>query len=453
MTESKLAAVLDHLRRMVNPLRVTESDHCLLAQFLASRDEAAFAALLGCPIGTVQSRLARGRKLLQKRLADRGLALSTGGLAIYLTGQTAMAALPAKLFGSTLSAAAQYASGKALSAVVPTSIVMLVNFGLKATALTKLLWISASILGLGLLAGGVGLAARNLEIGISGPPVANQRPRAESTELAAQKPSQDSLGDPLPPGAVARLGTVRFNHGDGLSSLHYSSDGKTLLSLQQSGKTTLHFYDLNEGKEVRVIDLDPRYSLIRRAALSPDGQYAALPLHDAVHVFETATGGKRFHTNNQGGDVQFVTFSGDSKTLIQSGKGGVLEVWDAANGKPLKSFTQSPVAQVLATSPNGRWLATLEHHTYAIDKLLDKDAIHLWDLQKGKEARVFTKRGWFMRIFFTPDSKRLLASNCIMGEGYTSLGWDLSSGQEIHNPVPDLLFARAFIRMDWPKTP
>src|SRR5207248_10823952 len=84
------------------------------------------------------------------------------------------------------------------------------------------------------------------------------------------------------------------------------------------------------------------------------------------------------------------------------------------------------------------------HHTYAIDKVLDNDVIHLWYLQEGKEARALTKRGWFMRIFFTPDSKRLLASNCTIGEGYSSLGWDVNSGQEVNNPVPDLLFARAF---------
>jgi hypothetical protein len=130
--------------------------------------------------------------------------------------------------------------------------------------------------------------------------------------------------------------------------------------------------------------------------------------------------------------------------LIQSGKNGVLEVWDVAGGKRLKQLTQSPAAHVLATSPDGRWLATLEHHTGAIDKLLEKDVIHLWDLRDGKKVREFTQKGWFMRIFFTPDSNRLLACNCVMGDRYFSLGWDLSTGKEVDNPVPYLLFASAF---------
>src|SRR5262249_59699033 len=46
-----------------------------------------------------------------------------------------------------------------------------------------------------------------------------------------ERPAHADLhGDLLPEGAVARLGTVRFNHGDGLDSLLFSAGGKTVVS-------------------------------------------------------------------------------------------------------------------------------------------------------------------------------------------------------------------------------
>src|SRR5438132_6581372 len=61
-------------------------------------------------------------------------------------------------------------------------------------------------------------------------------------------PRIDQLGDPLPEGALARLGTTRFRHG-GRELLGFSADGKTLLFADGG---SLHLMDAASGKETRV---------------------------------------------------------------------------------------------------------------------------------------------------------------------------------------------------------
>ena len=58
-------------------------------------------------------------------------------------------------------------------------------------------------------------------------------------------PRMDLYGDPLPEGAVSRLGTVRFNHGGWLDSLFFAPGGKTLIS---AGSGKIRIWDAASGK-------------------------------------------------------------------------------------------------------------------------------------------------------------------------------------------------------------
>jgi RNA polymerase sigma factor (sigma-70 family) len=115
------------------------------------------ARQLGWPQGTLAGRLARGRRLLARRLASRGVVLSAGSLAAVVSQHAASAAVPAPLMGSTVTAAVAIAAGPATAAgAVPARVAILTDGVLNAMVLSKLKTATAGLLLIALLCGTAG---------------------------------------------------------------------------------------------------------------------------------------------------------------------------------------------------------------------------------------------------------------------------------------------------------
>ncbi len=67
-----------------------------------------------------------------------------------------------------------------------------------------------------------------------------------------QKPTLDKYGDPLPPGAIARLGTLRFVHMGGLTSVAVSPDDK-LVASGVNANAKIRLWNAETGKVLREI--------------------------------------------------------------------------------------------------------------------------------------------------------------------------------------------------------
>jgi RNA polymerase sigma factor (sigma-70 family) len=148
-----------------------------------ARREAALQ--LGLPEGTLSAHLARGRKLLHKRLVRRGVSLGVGPFA-GLPRQIAVATVPERLAGSTVQAALGYMAGGALTGAVPATVAALVEGGLKMMFLTRLvLWVATiSAVGMAALAAGVAWSA--IPTGPGEPPTAQVTPKAENRPAAGK---------------------------------------------------------------------------------------------------------------------------------------------------------------------------------------------------------------------------------------------------------------------------
>jgi RNA polymerase sigma factor (sigma-70 family) len=155
----------------------------------------AAARQLDWPVGTVKGRLARARDLLRPRLARRGLALTTAGLAAVLAGSAVPAAVPPALLARTLPAAVSFAAGGPSAGGVASAHAVALAKGALQTMTTKtlmpvvVLLLAAGLAGLG-SALGTGVARQ----GSPQAPTAGARPPAPKERAAELQPGPEVNG-------------------------------------------------------------------------------------------------------------------------------------------------------------------------------------------------------------------------------------------------------------------
>jgi RNA polymerase sigma factor (sigma-70 family) len=122
---------------------------------LEGKTRAEAAKLIGCPDGTVATRLVKARSLLAKSLTRRGVTLSAGGVSLLLGHGAVSAEVSAALLTSTIKAASSFAAGPASAAgVVPVAVVALTEGVLKTMSRNQIRTIALLLLTAGLLTGG-----------------------------------------------------------------------------------------------------------------------------------------------------------------------------------------------------------------------------------------------------------------------------------------------------------
>ncbi len=203
---------------------------------------------------------------------------------------------------------------------------------------------------------------------------------------------KDLYGDPLPPGAVARFGTVRWRVASGCPLLAFGPDGKTVLSVDSSG----------------------------------------------VAVWETSTGRRLRHFGRFPGEFRAAAVSRDGRLVALAGKAlnfrdNLYCVWDTLAGKPVARWTETDIpgtggdVAALAFAPDGAALAV---------RYYGSSGVTLWDVRTGKRTRrlgrYYKPRQWQGGIrpspgtlAFTPDGKLLIAA----GEYSPACTWDLATGR------------------------
>jgi WD40 repeat protein len=240
-------------------------------------------------------------------------------------------------------------------------------------------------------------------------------------------PRMDLHGDPLPRGALARLGTVRLRHNSAIRSLAYSPDGKTIASGCHDG--LVHLWDVKTGKKIAQFGERQAvgfHSLDGQVvAFAPDGQTIAATGREGVKLWNIAGGTYRELKDDEAS--LFIAFSPDGKLLgVKTNRGG-LRIWDVAAGRKVRRLEDhqdgiGPPAYALTFSPDSTLVASAG----------EDSILRLWNVRTGELIRQF--KGHKDRIgvvAFLPDGKSLVSASW----DETLRHWDVSTGRELRRIV------------------
>jgi WD40 repeat protein len=267
--------------------------------------------------------------------------------------------------------------------------------------------------------------------------------------MSAEPPAvvrTDRYGDPLPPRALLRLGTVRLrNQGrsfafspdgkriasactDGfvrildvatgrehrrLSGFQYprcvvySPDGKLLAVKDFEDSTVIHLWDTTTSKRVRKwSSLKPEQPVeLPGLAFSPDGKFLAVGEDDAgITLWNVATGDKVRRLDKCKGKHDAIVFLPDSKRLLVANHDGVVGLWDT-HGRQLRKFdTKLPKPSALVVSPDGKALVLGDSR--AVPKQdWPAGLLSVWDIATGQERRRAETPSTVAGIALSPDGK------------------------------------------------
>ncbi len=231
----------------------------------------------------------------------------------------------------------------------------------------------------------------------------------------------DFQGDPLPRGALARLGTLRLRHADPVTAMVFTPDSRTLASAsggEWNRDSTIRLWAVPGGREIRRL-MGHRNGIFC-LALSPDGKrLASGDKGGEIRIWDVATGQKLTSFSAGHHSVRSLAFAPDGQTLASSGAD--IHLWDIATAKQLRAFKghQKEVRTVVFTADGRKLVSGGEDHT-----------VRLWDVATGKEIRQFGERqqGKGMGTALSPDGKVIASAD---GGGVHL--WDFATGRQIGN--------------------
>jgi RNA polymerase sigma factor (sigma-70 family) len=400
-SHENLALLDEELGRLPEKYRLPVVLCCLEGR---TQDEA--AALLGWTPGSVKGRLERSRRRLKERLIRRGVTLAV------MAG--ASLALERPLLAESLRATVLRLAGDGGRASPP---VLALADGVRPCVFTagwKAILVVAVV---GLAGAGIGLAS--LAHRPEPPPSADNKPSA---------PKAERDGDPLPQGAVTRLGSSRLRIGNGAFAL--TPDERAIVTVTPQG--IVRRFDAKTGRllERREIadrgDADPRGQ--SHAHLSRDGRLVAI-VDRRVTVWDVATGQMIFRREST--QKRRTCFGGLSPD------GGLLALVEYEGGggsKPALRVFNMKTGQM-------RGIGTLEYNFYGVYFSADGERavvpqvsaetreapLSYFDVKAGKELWRLPHKGGTLAI--TPDGKTVLSAVYNGGMGFQIIETDSETGK------------------------
>jgi WD40 repeat protein len=229
--------------------------------------------------------------------------------------------------------------------------------------------------------------------------------------LAAVAAGEDSPGrEPLPPHALARLGSRWLRHHDSVEALAFSPDGKLLASVAKDGSVLVS--DVPGGAPVASFSVEDVRA--QAVAWSGSGRVVASHIDGKIRTWDVKTGTRRHEI---GGPRYGAAFSPDGSLLAGARDDArTLAIYEPFGKKDPRQVGPSKGVKssigMFAVSRDGAALAvSTEGATYIVDVTSGRT---LHELEAGRSAV----------LAFGADGTKLYTS-----DGRTIHGWDVEKGK------------------------
>ena len=240
------------------------------------------AQQLGWPVGTVQSRLARGRERLRARLERRGLPPSATALVLPLSSEAAREALPAALANSTVRLALTIGAARALAiGMVPVAVMNLARGAIRTMLVNKVLTTGMAML---LVAGVIatGAAVYAYQAAKPGPAIARPGEVVKGEQPAAANSDN---------GLLTVTGIVRMRDGSPVAgatvkSITGSKEASTVTRTDAAGRFQLQAVFGNGGR-LHVSSADGSYQTVLKVSSLATRTVFASPLELKLSLART----------------------------------------------------------------------------------------------------------------------------------------------------------------------
>src|SRR6266545_2729241 len=223
---------------------------------------------------------------------------------------------------------------------------------------------------------------------------------------SSENPRLDAYGDPLPPGATARFGSLRWCLPGAIAAVAISPNGKQVAAVNMAGKVAV--WEKESGRLLQ--EFSGSKTGEGCIAFSPDSQYLATGGRFdhrtgtgdfRVRIWELKTGKLKAQLPSQNGAISKLVFAPDGATLLSAGFNQPVIAWKFPSGDKLREFlpVESGFHDV-AVSPNGRWLALSGADRKTVTVCSFDSARKLFEFQ--------TSWNFFHSFDFSADGKSLL---------------------------------------------